>query len=499
MEIVTEGKFPEIPAESEMNPVTQADIGIAVDLGTTTIVVTVWSLFNRKNIATVAEKNNQVKYGSDVIKRISFATRPPLMGSADTIESSSSALHYCVVCQLEKMFTKAMNNTAGKFARGISPHINSIVITGNTTMLSFLCSVPVKTMATAPFTPASKFDIFADWQDIRDGKACKQREPLDRPTADALRLFETSVIPPNTKVYIPPCIGAFIGADTTCAMLAAGIPVPPSNKNTPEQKAAAEQQVDRTPVLIADIGTNSEIALYQGGETPTITRILCTSAAAGPAFEAANIACGMSAVEGAIDNIDYKDGRFICHVIGEGHAKGICGSGLISGIAMLYDNNFIDKNGVIIRNKETLGDGTVCIQLTPAVYISQQDIRNLQLAKSALRTGIEYLLARIAVRPKFYIAGGFGTLLNIDSAITIGLLPEDFRNSIQQIGNAALSGAAAMLFSKAIRNKGRNLAKSSIQINLAAIPDFQDRFLSNLEFGNTMLKSNLNSIQGSSF
>ena len=148
----------------------------------------------------------------------------------------------------------------------------------------------------------------------------------------------------------------------------------------------------------------------------------------------------------------------------------------------MLKNKYIDKNGVIIREKSTLGDGTACIELTPAVYISQQDIRNLQLAKSAVKTGLEFLLEHTEETPVFCIAGGFGSKINLEEATTIGLLPPQLEKRTIQLGNAALSGASALLFSNVLRDKARSLAKKAIQINLAGIPEFQERFLKGIDF-----------------
>ncbi len=480
MQIVTEGELPNIP-EKQSDSVSPAELGIAVDIGTTTIAVSVWILSKRKHITTVAEKNNQVKFGYDVIKRISFASRPPLTGSQAVIESGPSALHYCILAQLEKMITKALAASAAKLPRGFQPVIKSMVITGNTTMLSFLCAASVEKMAAAPFQPATHFDITTTWENIREGTVCNQAEKLDKPTAELLQLFKSSPIPPETEVYFPPCIGAFIGADTVCAMITAGFSVPGESSSDDAALRPWESKV-KAPLVLADIGTNSELCIFIPDTPEQRGKVLCTSAAAGPAFEAANISCGMSSTDGAIDSVSYQNGNLICHVIGEGKAKGICGSGLISAVAVLYEHKFIDKNGIILKSTEKLGDGTSCIELTPAVYISQQDIRNLQLAKSAVKTGLEYLLEKTNEPPVFCIAGGFGTKLNLKEAEKIGLLPPELEKRVIQLGNAALSGASAMLFSESIKEKARKIAKIAVQINLAAVPEFQTRFLHSIDF-----------------
>jgi len=479
MQIVTEGEMPEIPEqiEPEKSP---ADIGIAVDVGTTTIAVSVWALLHRKHLLTIAEKNNQVRFGYDIIRRIAFATRPPLTGSSTVVESGPSALHYCIISQLEKMFAQAVMEAATKLPRGYQPKVSSIVITGNTTMLSFLCNTSVNNMAAAPFTPASLFDIKTTWEKLRNGTTYSYCVSLDNPTPELLKIFESSIISPETEVYLPPCIGAFIGADAICAMISAGFPIPGS-KNEPSTLRPWESKVT-APLLLADIGTNSELCLYVPDSGEKKGRILCTSAASGPAFEGANISCGMPSIEGAIDKITYTHEKLECHTIGGKNPRGLCGTGLISAVAVMLKNKYIDKNGIITREKAKLGDGTSCIQLTPAVYLSQQDIRNLQLAKSAVKTGLEFLLEHTEETPVFCIAGGFGSKINLEEATTIGLLPPQLEKRTIQLGNAALSGASALLFSNVLRDKARALAKKAVQVNLAGIPEFQEHFLKGIDF-----------------
>lgn len=475
MQIETQGFLPQIP-EEQPEQVNITDVGIAVDVGTTTVAVKIWSLSSKKCLSVIAEKNLQFRYGCDIIRRISFATRPPLTGSSAVVETGESALHYAIISQLERMFAHALALAAQKTMRGIQLNVSKIVITGNTTMLSFVCAFPVEGLAAAPFTPVSHFGFTASWDKVRSGKINEKCSNLDLPTPEILQLFAASSVDSDTPVYFPPCVGAFIGADTVCAMLSAGFPSPESNENscwdTPVQ----------TPLLLADIGTNTEIALFIPKTEEQPAKILCTSAAAGPAFEAANISCGMSSVDGAIEKIEYKNGKLCCSVIGGGNAKGICGSGLVSAGSTFLKNNFIDKSGVIRKNVSKLGDGSVCIQLTPAVYLSQQDIRNLQLAKSAVYTGLHYMLERSPFVPLFCIAGGFGSHLDIEDSCAIGLIPDELKNCCVPLGNAALAGASAMLFSKALRKKAMEIKKHSIQINLAAVPEFQERYMNSIDF-----------------
>nr|MBP3282591.1 DUF4445 domain-containing protein [Treponema sp.] len=446
MKIITEGSLPEIPEPpADFSP---SEVALAVDVGTTTIAVAAWSLSSRKILSVVAEKNAQSKYGSDVINRIECAMKLP---------SGGKILHDCLVKQLEKMFASALSLSSQKMPRGFRPHVGKIVLTGNSTMLSFAAGVSVEGLAAVPFTLASKFDFSVGWKELSSSNS--------------------SVVPSDAEVYFPPVVGAFIGADTVCAMLAAGFGLD-----------------SEEPVLLADVGTNSEMALFVPASSSSAARILCTSAAAGPAFEAANISCGMPSVNGAVDKVKIDGGKISVRTIGNAPAKGVCGSGLISSVSEFLRNGMVDSHGTI---EEKIcggagGDSRVSkIDLTESVSVSQSDIRNLQLAKSAVKTGLDHLLSRFesfsakkisGQGMRFFLAGGFGSRIDIEESVRIGLLPPSLLGGVLQIGNAALFGASAILFSEKLKEKARLLSKKSTQINLAAVPDFQQKFLGNIDF-----------------
>ena len=445
MKIITEGSLPEIPEPlADFSP---SEVALAVDVGTTTVAVVAWSLSSRKILSVVAEKNAQAKYGADVINRIDSAMKLP---------SGEKILHDCLMKQLEKMFASALSLSSQKIPRGFRPHVKKIVLTGNSTMLSFAAGVSVEGLAAVPFSLASKFDFSVAWNELSSSKA--------------------SVVPSDAEVYFPPVVGAFIGADTVCAMLAAGFDLDAENS-----------------FLLADIGTNSEMALFVPASSSAPARILCTSAAAGPAFEAANISCGMPSVNGAVDKVEIDGGKISVRTIGNAPAKGVCGSGLISSVSEFLRNGMVDSHGTIEEKKCGLGGDSLGskIDLTESVSISQNDIRNLQLAKSAVKTGLDHLLSRFeslsakkisGQKMRFFLAGGFGSRIDLDESVRIGLLPSSLLGDVSQIGNAALFGASALLFSEKLKEKARLLAKKSTQINLAAVPDFQQKFLGNIDF-----------------
>lgn len=473
----TDGIMSGIPEELELQHESVTDVGIAVDVGTATVALNVWSLSGRKLLASISEKNTQMRYGYDVIRRIAFATRPPLTGSSQTVETGPSALHYAIISQLEQLYALAIQKISQDSDPSEKFHISRIVITGNTAMLSMVCAFPLEGLAAAPFEPASLFGFTASWSSVRLGTVSDKCTALDSPTPEFIQLFENSVVKPSTPVYFPPCIGGFVGADTVCAMISAGFPSPVAHTGS----AKTWETPVKAPLLLADIGTNVEIALCLPGYGGNPPKLMCTSAAAGPAFEGANISCGISSVEGAVDHLDYN-GDLVCRVIGGGKAKGLCGSGLISACSVLYGHKYIDKSGIIQKSVSKLGDGSICIQLTPAVFISQQDIRNIQLAKSAVYTGLSYMLEKSPSLPVLCLAGSAGCEINMEEACHIGLIPEKLEKRCVHLGNAALAGASALLFSKTLREKAIDMARHTVQINLAAVPDFQQRYLESIDF-----------------
>jgi uncharacterized 2Fe-2S/4Fe-4S cluster protein (DUF4445 family) len=247
--------------------------------------------------------------------------------------------------------------------------------------------------------------------------------------------------------------------------------------------------------LSIDIGTNGEIVLAKAGE------LITTSTAAGPAFEGAQISCGMRALDGAITGVSIaENGRVDLDVVGGGKAKGICGSGLISAVAQLLDAGLLDSSGKLadpdevddpdLKNRFFKLDKIMAFKLTSEggedVYISQKDIRELQLAKGAIRTGIDMLLAEtgveLGVLKKIRLAGNFGSGVDIGATIRIGLIPEVDIEKVDVVGNAALRGASLVLVSREYRRKAVTISRGCRFLELAAKPEFQTRFASSMFF-----------------
>lgn len=300
--------------------------------------------------------------------------------------------------------------------------IDVMVVAGNTTMLYLLTGRNPDSLSHAPFEADTLFDVETQLLDIR--------------------------------AYYPPCMNAFVGADITCAVLASGMHKRP--------------QIS----LLCDIGTNGEIALWKDG------RLYVTSTAAGPAFEGAGISCGCGSVNGAIDRVWTENGEIRAHTIADAPAVGICGSGLIDAVAAFLETEQIDETGACETDMLPLRDG---IALLP------KDIRAVQLAKAAIAAGIQTLLETAGVSEDeittLYIAGGFGSHLNVASAAAIGLIPKSLQDRVQVIGNGSLTGAAAILLNQNQKALAQKLAVESTHINLGGNPKFNANYMEQMLFG----------------
>jgi len=233
---------------------------------------------------------------------------------------------------------------------------------------------------------------------------------------------------------------------------------------------------------VMDIGTNTEISLASGG------RILSASCASGPALEGGNVACGMQAAEGAIERVRVENGALVATTIGGGEAVGICGSGVLDAIAAALQLGLLDKRGRIRDNGEgrVRLDGKPAIALAAEVHILQADVRAVQLAKAAIRTGVDLLLELSGVAEqgvdRFVLAGAFGQYVDIASAIAIGLLPPLPLERYAQVGNAAGAGVARLLASTAERARATEIAARCRYVELNTRPQFQECFVKNMGF-----------------
>ena len=276
-----------------------------------------------------------------------------------------------------------------------------------------------------------------------------------------------SVLNRDVKVYLPPCISAFVGADTTCAILTALTRCLTSDTSGEGLLTLR----GKAPSALADIGTNGEMALWNN------EKLLVCSTAAGPAFEGVGISRGMRGESGAIDKVSVVNGQLCATVIGGGEAKGICGSGLIDAVAALLDTELIDETGYLEDEEVTV--------LSP-ITLTDKDIRAVQLAKSAISAGIKTLIHEAGVSindlTALYIAGGFGNYLNKVSAGRIGLLPIELIGKTENIGNAALIGAEMLLLNKDYRLCAERLSADAVTVELSTSKYFSDAFISGMLF-----------------
>jgi uncharacterized 2Fe-2S/4Fe-4S cluster protein (DUF4445 family) len=265
----------------------------------------------------------------------------------------------------------------------------------------------------------------------------------------------------NCPVYIVPWVSAYVGGDITAGYLAccAG--------------------TDETALLI-DMGTNGEMMLWSGD------RIWCCSTAGGPAFEGGGIEYGTGSIPGAISKVDLMDGKFVCETIGGTSPVGICGSGVLDVSACMLRGGYVDESGRM--DSQYFNDGVVIAEgAGKKIIFTQKDMREIQLAKSAIRAGVEIML-KVSEFPAgqidtVYLAGGFGQKLRLESAVEIGLLPEKLREKTSTSGNSALGGCVKICRNMKMMDAAYALAKKAIEVQLNTHPDFQDLFMEHMLFG----------------
>lgn len=391
--------------------------GLAVDVGTSTVVAELVDLVTGKSAGRVSALNSQASYGADVVSRITFAFQNP-----DNLR------------RLRKSIVHLLNDLVGELSgkAGVPrDRIYEAVVAGNTAMNHLLCGVSVDPLALAPFHA-----VFSALPPFPSGEIGLELNPAAR-------------------VYVVPNIKGFVGGDITAGLAAA---------------ALAEKSGN---ALFIDIGTNGEIVLKKG------QKFIATSTAAGPAFEGMSISCGMLAVEGAVHRAEWREG-FRLQTIGGLPAHGICGTGLIDILANSLAHGLVGRDGKIAGSEKKL-------RLGDKLSLNQSDIREIQLAAAAVKSGVRLMLKEFQVPLKnleaVYVAGAFGNSLDIRNAQSLGLLPAIPEKKILFIGNSSLAGAKKLLLSAPERAAAESLAKSITHISLATRPDFQDEFVRSLEFG----------------
>ncbi|AGB20076.1 ASKHA domain-containing protein [Thermoanaerobacterium thermosaccharolyticum] len=412
--------------------------GISFDIGTTTIAAYLYDLRTGARLDVYSDVNPQRSYGADVISRINYTI---------TEDNGLFRLHRIMIDEINKIVNAFCTRNAIS-----KENIYEIVIVGNTVMIHLALGVTVKNIANSPYIPAFTYTI--------ELKA------------------NTLGININKEGYIVtlPMVASYVGADTVAAVLSSRI-----------------FESDEICLLV-DIGTNGEIVL--GNKEFLIS----CSAAAGPAFEGADITFGMSGVEGAIDHVDLKRDP-IFSTIGGKKSKGICGSGIVDVIAELFKHGIVDNTGRILDKDEVTSavgekylDRIVQYNEMPAfliddengIYLTQKDVRQVQLAKAAIRAGINILINEVGISEtdikRVYLAGGFGSYISIESAATIGLIPSELKDRTIQIGNAAGLGASLALLSDNELNRAKIVRDKIKYIELSNVPTFQEEFIKSMYF-----------------
>ncbi len=416
--------------------------GVAVDVGTTTVALTLVDLLTGRHVHTGSTKNPQEAYGGDVVSRVQYCS-----DNDDHLNELSSLIREAINLQIGSLCAKA----------GIDrTEVYDITVVGNTVMNHLFLGVDPKYIALSPYVPAHKHEMTLLARDI------------------GIR------INPAGEVYTAPNIAGFVGGDTVACILDAGM-------------LYAEK-----PILMVDIGTNGEVALGD------INGVTACSTAAGPAFEGVNLKFGMRAGKGAVERFEIKGCGINVQTIGNVPPKGICGSGVIDIVSEMARSGIIDATGRF-RDKEEI-DGCLAervregkngepeLVIVPAeesgvdedITMTQKDIRELQLAKSAIASGIQILLDSAGLKAEdvdsLVLAGAFGNFIRKEAALGIGLFPGFTNEQVRFIGNAAGYGAIMMLLSANELKKCRDMDKHCGYIEIGSLPDFQIYFADNMMF-----------------
>jgi uncharacterized 2Fe-2S/4Fe-4S cluster protein (DUF4445 family) len=410
---------------------------VAVDIGTTTLALALADLRTGRIAGRLSAVNRQREFGGDVISRIQRANSGDL-----------SALSQCVRRQIAGGIT-----TLCREAQTDLRDIRKIAVAGNTTMLHLLLNLSCETLGRAPFTPVTLDMVSLAYRELFFGE---------------LSFESQGGGPPDCEAVILPGISAYVGADIVAGILFAGL-----HKGA-EQGAASE------PALLMDIGTNGEMVLAHEG------KLLCTATAAGPAFEGGNILWGTGSVPGAISRVAFRNGHFEIATIGNRPPVGICGSAVVDTVYQGLKHGFILPGG---RFNTERGVHEIPLAKSPDgrdIVFCQKDVRELQLGKSAIRSGLDALLNHAGLSyddiQKLYIAGGFGFNLNPESCAGIGLIPAALKPKVSPIGNSALGGAIRYLLNAGTEKDLRQIIEGSEEFSLPADPYINEHFIGNLDF-----------------
>ncbi len=418
--------------------------GISIDIGTTTVVAGLINLEAGKVIDSVGSYNKQSKYGSDVISRINHADETP---------EGLQELHEAIVDTINSLIEELLEKHSLE-----TRDICAITAAGNTIMVHFLLKITATYLRLEPYIPgAIKFPVFR---------------------ANQIGIKAN----PDSPVFILPCVASYVGGDITAGVMATGIRG--SDKLT----------------LFIDIGTNGELVL--GNRDWMVT----CSCSAGPAFEGSGISCGMRAMNGAIDRVEIDHGTLQVKiwVIGNEKPVGICGSGLICIVAELREAGIIDRSGKInldLKNRRIRTNGGEMEYVLAFadeygsekdVAITENDIKNILRAKGAVFAGIRTMLKLVNLNmediERVFIAGGFGSFINITDAVDLGLLPELHLEKYKYAGNTSIHGAVMVMLSRSALEETNTISDGMTYLELSIGNVFMDEFISALFIPHTNLE-----------
>jgi len=417
-------------------------LGLAVDVGTTKVAAYILHLSNGKTIAKMGAMNPQIAFGEDVVSRIAYANAQ---------KDGAKVLQSRLVETLNHMVREMCAEAVQAGFPAAPEYIVDAVVVGNTAMHHLFAGLPVAQLGAAPYVPA---------------------------VGEALDISAREVgleLAPGAYVHLPPNIAGYVGADHVSMLLATGI----------------AKRKEHTVVAL-DIGTNTEITLAHKG------RMVSCSCASGPAFEGAHIHDGMRAAPGAVERVQISGVEVRIHTISNQPAVGICGSGILDAIGEMIAAGIVDRRGAIRKTHPAIraGDGPGELILVPGdqsghgrdVVVTRKDINEIQLAKGAIRAGIEILLQEVGLAgneqaiDEFIVAGAFGTYISLESAIRVGMFPDIPIERFQQVGNAAGTGARQMLVSAERRRMAQEMVGELEYVELSAHPDFINEFSHHLFF-----------------
>ena len=401
--------------------------GLAVDLGTTTVVMNLVDMETASVVQTASFENPQRFGGSDIMNRISYdGSKFP--GELQAVMLSSINFEIGEMCRTKRIRRR---------------QIYELVVAGNSTMRDLFFGLDVQSIGLKPYRSSTETDMLENRRDT---------------TAIYAAASELGVrIHPNAVVYGGPLVGSHVGADVAADMLAVGI----------------DEQTE--PVMLVDVGTNTEVVVG------TKDRLLAASCPAGPAFEGGEVKYGMPGYEGAVEAVSISNGRAACRTIGDAEPQGICGSGLIDLLAELRRNGIMTELG-------QLDEGMSDFAFVPEknLTLSRSDISALAQAKAANFCGQSIVLRRYGLPMndfrKLYLAGGFANYVNAENAIAIGFIAGVPEDRIEKVGNASLEGATIMLMSGPMRSKIEELVKTVEHVELETEPDFFDFFVEGCHF-----------------